>query len=185
MDSAIDHYVSATLTALNNQELFNVSSNHTQNIENAEKTLRRATGVVLGIGSITLSDGSALAVAAASIVYNGSKMNRKSEKLMTERLEAEERFLRMGMFADALGVVRNSAKVIMDGFRFLPEVFGPIRMITNIIGIPLKLFLKTSLQNRLKFEKMSGPEQTFEGASLGVYTWKLLLLLEDLKTKVS
>jgi hypothetical protein len=181
MDAAVENSVSVTSNLMQTQQIFEISpSNQTQSTENARKTMRRATGVVLGVGSITLTENSALAIAVGSVIYNGSKMNRKSEKLMQERPETKERFIQMGMFADALGVLRNSAKLGMDGFGFFPEVLGPIRLITNIVGIPLKLFLKTSRQNQKRFEKMPRSEQTFEAFSMGVYVWKLQLLLEEL-----
>lgn len=185
MDSAIDSSVTAASKVLSKHEIFHFSSNQSEKIENARKTLRRASGVVLGLGSITLSQNPALAVAVASVIYNGSKMNRKSEKLMQERPEAEERFIQIGLFADALGALRNSVKVLMDGFGFFPEVLDPIKLMTNIIGIPLKLMLKISRQNYNKFEKMLGPERTFEAASMGVYVWKLQLLMEELSKKLS
>lgn len=181
VDAAVNSSVPVTSNVLTAFET--LPENQTQSYENMQRTTRRASGVVLGVGSITLSQNFALANAVASVIYNGSKMNRKSEKLMQERPQAEMRFIQMGMFADALGIVRNSAKIGMDGFGYLPGVFGPIRLTTNIIGIPLKLFLKTSHQNRLRLEKMSRPEQTFEAASLGVYVWKFQLLLEELSKK--
>jgi hypothetical protein len=185
MDSAIENSMQIGSEVLRKQNFCNISSlNVTQNPEDIEKAMRRATGVVLGIGSITLSASPSLAVAVGSVIYNGSKMNRKSEKLMIERLEAETRFIRMGLFADALGVIRNSAKVAMDGFNVLPGVFGPIRLLTNIIGIPLKLFLKVSSENQKRFLRMQRPEQTFEAASLGVYMLKLQILLEELSRLV-
>lgn len=140
----------------------------------------------MGIGSLVLSSNPALAIALGSVIYNGSKMNRKTEKLMRNQnqSETETRFVQLGLFADALGVLRNLSKIGMDGFGFLPEVFRPIRMFTNVVGIPLKLYLKSSNENRKRFERMSTPEQTFEGASMGVYVWKLQVLFEDL-SKIS
>ena len=183
MDSAINNTISASLEINRNHNFYNFTSvNETQTIEDARKSLRKASGVFLGVGSLVLSSNPALAIALGSIIYNGSKMNRKSEKLLQIQnySEVEARFIQLGLFADFLGVLRNFSKIGMDGFGFLPEVLRPIRMFTNVIGIPLKLYLKSSNENRKRFERMSMPEQTFEGASMGVYVWKLQVLFEEL-----